>query len=51
MGTHVARIQKRKAGRIWVGTPEGKTPLGRLRRKWENNIEMDLREIGWGGMD
>jgi hypothetical protein len=34
-----------------VGKPEGKRPLGRRRRKWEDNIRMDLREIGWGGMD
>jgi hypothetical protein len=34
-----------------VGKPEGKRPLGRFRRGWENNIKMDLREIGWGGMD
>jgi hypothetical protein len=34
-----------------VGTPEGNGPLGRPRRRWEDNIEMDLRNIGWGGMD
>jgi hypothetical protein len=34
-----------------VGNPEGKRKLGRPRRRWENNIKMDLREIGWGGMD
>jgi hypothetical protein len=34
-----------------VGKPEGKRPLGRPRRTWENNIKMDLREIGWGGME
>jgi hypothetical protein len=34
-----------------VGELEGKRPLGRLRRRWENNIEMDLREVGWGDMD
>jgi hypothetical protein len=34
-----------------VGKPEGKRPLGRARRRWVNNIKMDLREIGWGGMD
>jgi hypothetical protein len=33
-----------------VGNPEGKRPLGRPRRKWVDNIKMDLREIGWGGM-
>jgi hypothetical protein len=30
---------------------EGKSPLGRPKRKWVDNIEMNLREIGWGGMD
>jgi hypothetical protein len=36
--------------RILVGKPEGKTPLGRPRRRWADNIKLDLREIGWGGM-
>jgi hypothetical protein len=43
--------KKRNAFRILVGKPEGKRPLGRLRRRWEDNIRMDLREKGWGGMD
>ena len=34
-----------------MGTREGKTPLGRPRRRWENNIKMDLQEVGCGGMD
>jgi hypothetical protein len=34
-----------------VGKPEGKSPLGRSRRRWENNIKIDLRVIGRGGMD
>jgi hypothetical protein len=34
-----------------VGKPEGKRPRGRPRRWWEDNIKMDLREIGWGVMD
>jgi hypothetical protein len=34
-----------------LGKPEGKKPLGRPRRRWVDNIKMDLREIGWGGMD
>jgi hypothetical protein len=34
-----------------VGKPEGRRPLGRPRHSWEDNIKMDLREIGWGGMD
>jgi hypothetical protein len=37
--------------RIFIGKPERKRLLGRHRRRWENNIEMDLREIGWGSMD
>ena len=35
--------------RVRVGRPEGKRPLGRPRRRWENNIKMDLREVGGGG--
>jgi hypothetical protein len=31
-----------------VGKPEGKRPLGRPRRRWEDNIKMDLQEVGWG---
>jgi hypothetical protein len=42
---------KRNTYRILVGEPEGKRPLGRPRRKWADNIKMDLREIGWGGMN
>jgi hypothetical protein len=38
------------AYRILVGNPEGKIPLGRPRRRCVDNIKMDLREIGWGGM-
>jgi hypothetical protein len=33
-----------------VGKPEGKRPLGTIRRRWMNNIKMDRREIGWSGM-
>jgi hypothetical protein len=39
------------AYRIMVGNPDGKRPLVRPRRRWVNNIKMDLREIGWDGMD
>jgi hypothetical protein len=42
--------EKRNAYRILVGKPEGNRPLGRPRRRWVNNIKMDLREIGSGGM-
>jgi hypothetical protein len=41
---------KRNAYRILVGKPEGKRPLGTSGRRWEDNIRMDLREIGWGGV-
>jgi hypothetical protein len=41
---HVARMrEKRNTSRILMGNPEGKRPLGRLRRKFEDNIKMDLR--------
>jgi hypothetical protein len=43
--------EKRNAYRILVGMPEGKSPLGRARRRWVDNIIMHLREIGWDGMD
>jgi hypothetical protein len=42
---------KRHAYRILVGKPEGKRPLGRPRRRWVCNIKMDIRDIGWVGMD
>jgi hypothetical protein len=42
---------KRNACRILVGKPEAKRPLGRPRRRWVDNIKIDLREIGWDGMD
>ena len=49
---HVARMgERRGVYRIWVGKPEGKRPLGRPRRKWGDNIKMDLQEVGCGGMD
>jgi len=37
--------------RVLMGKPEGKRPLGRPRRRWEDNIKMDLQEVGCGGMD
>jgi hypothetical protein len=37
--------------KVLVGKPEGKRPLGRPRRRWEDGIRMDLREIGLGGVD
>jgi hypothetical protein len=45
---HVACVgEKRGAYRILVGRPEGRRPLGRPRRRWEDNIKMDLQEVGW----
>jgi hypothetical protein len=49
---HVARMrEKRNAYRLLVGKPEGKKPQGRPRRRWVDNIKMDVLGIGWGGMD
>jgi 3-oxoacyl-ACP reductase-like protein len=49
---HVARLKgERGVCRVLVGKPEGKSPLGRPRRRWEINIKMDLQEVGCGGMD
>ena len=46
---HVARMgEGRGVHRVLVGKLEGKRPLGRPRRRWEDNIKMDLREMGWG---
>ena len=38
--------QSRNAYRLFLGKPEGKRPLGRPRRRWKDNIKMDLREVG-----
>jgi len=47
---HVARMgEERDVHRVLVRKPEGKRPLGRPRRRWEDNIKMDLREVGGGG--
>ena len=44
---HVALMEKfRNAYRVLVGKPESKRPLGRTRRRWEDNIKIDLREVG-----
>jgi len=49
---HVARIgERRGVHRVLVGKPEGKRPLGRPRHRWEDNIKMDLQEVGCRGMD
>ncbi|KAJ4438933.1 hypothetical protein ANN_14887 [Periplaneta americana] len=49
---HVARMgESRNAYGVLVGRPEGKRPLGRPRRRWEDNIKMDFREVGYDGRD
>ena len=49
---HVARMGKeRRVCRVLVGKPEGRRPLGRPRRRWVDNIRMDLQEVGCGYMD
>ena len=49
---HVAHMwEGRSVYRILVGKPEGKRPLGRPRRRWEDNIKIDLQEVECGGMD
>jgi hypothetical protein len=49
---HVARMgEERGVHRVLVGKPEGKRPLGRPRRRWEDNIKMNLQEVGWGRGD
>jgi hypothetical protein len=44
---HVTRARKRSAYKIFVGKPEGKRPLGRPKRRWEDDIKMDLQDVGW----
>jgi hypothetical protein len=50
---HVACIgtNEKNSYKILAGKPEGKRPLGRRRRRWENNIKMDIREWGWEVVD
>jgi hypothetical protein len=43
--------ERRGVYRVLVGKPEGKRPLGRPRRRWEDNIKMDIPEVGCGVMD
>jgi hypothetical protein len=45
------RVGRRVVYRVLVGKPDGKIPLGRFRRRWEDNINIDNREVGCGGMD
>jgi hypothetical protein len=42
---------EKNAYRLFVGKPEGRRPLGRPRRRWLDNIRMDLIEVGWGDVD
>jgi len=49
---HVERMGKRRrVHRVLVGKSEGKRPPGRTKRRWEDNIKMDLQEVGCGGVD
>ena len=48
---HVARMGEEGGYRVLVGKPEGRRPLGRSRRRWVDNIRMDLQEVGCGYMD
>jgi hypothetical protein len=49
---HMARMgEERNVYRVLMGKPEGKRPLGRPRRRWEDGSRMDLREIGWRSVD
>ena len=49
---HVAHMGERKGiCGVLVGKPEGKRPLGKPRHRWEDNIKVNLKEIGWKGMD
>ena len=49
---HVERMRARRGvHRVLVGKTEGREPLGRPRRRWEDNIKMDLHEVGCGGID
>jgi hypothetical protein len=43
--------EERKVYKVLVGKPEGKRPLGRPRRRWEDGTRMDIRDIGWGSVD
>jgi hypothetical protein len=51
MGAVCGTYRRRGAYRVLVGRPDVKRPLGRHRRRWENNIKMDFQEVGWRNMD
>ena len=48
---HVARMGRRGAYKVLMGKPQGERPLGRSRSRWEDNIKMDLHQVGNEGMD
>jgi hypothetical protein len=48
---HMAHGDRRRACRVLVQRPEGRRPLERPGHRWEDNIEINLQEVGWGGMD
>jgi len=50
-GAYSAYGEGRGLYRVLVGKPDGKSPLGKLRHRWEDNIKMDVQEVGCGGMD
>jgi hypothetical protein len=50
-GPYSTNGEKRNAYRLLVGKPEEKRPLGRPRRRWVDNIRMNLGEVGWGDVD
>jgi len=51
MGRAGSTMGRRSLYRVMVGKPEVKRPLGRPRRRWEDNFKMDLKEMGWGSTD
>jgi len=52
MGGHLARMgERRGVYRVLLWKPEGKRQLGRSRRRWQDNIKMDLQDVGSGGME
>jgi hypothetical protein len=50
-GARSTNVEKKNAYRILVGKPEGRSPVGRPRRRWVDNIKVDLRDIGWDDMN
>ena len=51
LGAYSTHGGKRGANKVFIGTPEGKRPLGRPRHRWDDNIKMDLQEVVCGSMD